>query len=261
MQGKALMMCHNLMINIYNGIKKLALKFLVCSLVFSLGIAYAATATAKQRTILWALIDLGNVLIAADEKYAYAELITKYNLPEERVKHFLYDTDEHNQFCRGKLTSVEYYHALLKYLQPNVAKAKLLTLPQIKHALDIAILQYDPKVLNFIKLLRQQGIKIAIVTDTHKWQSEFFRQRINFDKYADKVFESHKVGMLKSDPEYFAKIIKILKVKSEHVLLVDDNPKNNARASEIGIFAPGYKDYPKFLADIKKSTNIVIKEE
>ena len=206
--------------------------------------------TTKQKNITWALIDLGNVLIEADPNFAYDRLINNFKLPAQKVKKFLYHTTEHDQFCRGLITSAEYYHALLKYLQPNARQEQLVSMAAIKQALNCAILDHNPDILALMQKLKHNGIKIAIVTDTHEWQSEFFRNRINFDSYADRVFESYKVGKLKADPGYFEDICKELNSAAANIMLIDDNPTNNKNASALGIFAPGYSNYQQLLPAI-----------
>jgi HAD superfamily hydrolase (TIGR01509 family) len=198
------------------------------------------------------LCDLGHVLIPAELSYEKNKkiLIKHYNLEhsttERQLAQAISANPEHDLYCRGKITTEDYYQAVQKYLQPFLPKSTIIDKQDLKKMLCENIYEYDQQVLEFLINFREQGLKVAIVTDTHEWQSECFRKRILFDDYADYVFESHIVGLLKDDRDYFPLILHRLKIAGKNVMLIDDKPANNDAASQFGIYAPGFKTAEQF---------------
>ena len=186
------------------------------------------------------LCDLGHVLIKANSDLAIEYLINDYKVPEQVARDQLYDNPAHDEFCRGKLSSEEYYAALSKYLQLNSDKGPRLSQKELEQVLDVAILEADQKVVELINKLKAKQIPIAIVTDTHEWQSVSFRARLDFDVLGDHIFESHIVGMMKPDTGFFPYVCEKLKIEGAQALLIDDNPINNQEAAKLGIKAPVY---------------------
>lgn len=196
------------------------------------------------------LCDIGNVLIEADAEIAYDTLHAKSGIKREYIEQHLYTNPHHDPFCRGRLSGDEYLQQLQSIF--SVESEVDLSLEIFKEALSAAILEHDPDVVTLIQQLNNNGLNIIIVTDTHTWQSEFFRERLDFDNLGERVFESHLIGKLKSDPACFPYILQQLEIKPEQALLIDDSNVNNALASKLGIQAPGYKNsqlLQKFLCD------------
>lgn len=205
------------------------------------------------------LFDLGHVLIPADSTKAMEYFINDCNISEDILNKFLFDTKEHDDFCRGLLTSDEYYQALSAYLQPDLNPEDRLTLEQIKYGLGLHILPHDKELVKVLHRCKAQGYKIVIVTDTHEWQSEHFRASLDFDSLADVVFESHILGKLKDDADCFSIICEKLNIEPSAALLIDDKPINNELAASIGMQAPGYQNVEQITKYLINNINLTEK--
>ena len=91
-----------------------------------------------------------------------------------------------------------------------------------------------PGMNDLFQTLHSKGYQLTLLSDT----SEIFAQIIGAHGYYkpfDKKFLSYETGYLKSDSRAFSVVLKEYRVKPGNVLFIDDNPKNIAVASQLGI--------------------------
>lgn len=139
------------------------------------------------------LMDIGNVVLAADHNITYRQLI-KLGVPPEKVKLF-FAIPEYKIFSRGKIDAHAYAEALRTFLEVN------LTDDQLQAAHDAHNTEVIPGMKDLLaKLTKQYGTSfIVFVTDTNMWQTA--RQQELIDLSAYRVITSDEVGMLKADPQ------------------------------------------------------------
>ncbi len=63
--------------------------------------------------------------------------------------------------------------------------------------------QPKPGVLDFLKELKERKIPMTVATSTDRWLIEMAFQRLDMEKYFDKIFTCTEVGFGKSQPDIF----------------------------------------------------------
>ena len=183
------------------------------------------------------LLDLGNCLIPTDDEPTFRWLVDRHRINPDRAKRFFEGNSWYLEFCRGRLHEAKYHQYLVEMLQPDISPDDRLSMNDTKVAYLQSILPCDSHVLALAEELGKK-MNIVIVTDTNLWQSEFFRTSIDFDALAARVFESHLVGMIKKDPDYWPHVLGVLGIEGPQAVLIDDNRTNRRMAEGSGIYAP-----------------------
>jgi len=161
------------------------------------------------------ICDVGNVIVTTDEELRTEALV---NLGVLRERAILFEQNEqYEEFARGSLTEAEFYH----YLIDSLLGVEL-TLEQIVDANNQELVGVDHGVID---LLRRLKVRLAIATDTNKWQTARVNKLIDLTKLSSEIFCSDEIGKLKRDSGTFELILKRLKVVPEETLFVDDSPE------------------------------------
>ena len=72
--------------------------------------------------------------------------------------------------------------------------------------------------------------------------------RFDFKSHFDKIFVSGAYHIMKPDPEFYKLAINSYSEKFDHIYMIDDNPKNLAPVSALGIEPILYTDLPSLKA-------------
>jgi putative hydrolase of the HAD superfamily len=93
----------------------------------------------------------------------------------------------------------------------------------------------DEKVISSIQKIRKNGIKCYLATNQEKYRAEYILNNLSFKDKFDGFFFSCEIGYLKSEENFFEKIIKDLELKPGEIKFFDDEEKNIATAEKLGI--------------------------
>jgi len=104
---------------------------------------------------------------------------------------------------------------------------------------------YTPRegLIRFVKSLRGR-FKICLLSDQTDYIMEL-EEKYRFFKDFDLLVISTQVGTAKPGVEIFNIALKLLKVKPEEVVFVDDNPVNVSAAEKIGVHAFIVSDFER----------------
>jgi putative hydrolase of the HAD superfamily len=91
-----------------------------------------------------------------------------------------------------------------------------------------------PGMIDKIRVLKRQGFRTAILSDQTNWL-DLLDQRDNFLTEFAPVLNSFYLGKTKRDAATFTEALRILGVRADQVLFVDDNPGHIARAAGVGL--------------------------
>ncbi|MBI4451293.1 HAD family hydrolase [Candidatus Woesearchaeota archaeon] len=80
-----------------------------------------------------------------------------------------------------------------------------------------------PETVKVLDELRKAGFKLALVSNTCMNAVEPALEKFGLASKFDVVSLSYKTGLLKTDPEFFAEILKQLGVKKEEAVMVGDS--------------------------------------
>ena len=93
--------------------------------------------------------------------------------------------------------------------------------------------------------------RIAILTNTNELHWPRFTDEFGLDRYAERIFASHQLGMAKPDAEIFHFVIDQLGSAPDRILFVDDNLANVDAARATGLRAErvgGFEELLRTLA-------------
>ncbi|WP_035104250.1 HAD family hydrolase [Desulfohalovibrio reitneri] len=107
-----------------------------------------------------------------------------------------------------------------------------------------------PHMLHLARLLREEGLKVAILSDQTNWLDEL-QAELGFAMYFDSVFNSYHYGYHKGQPEFFKIALRDMDAKADESLLVDDAGVNVRTARESGLHAIQYEDLHQFTRDFE----------
>lgn len=80
-----------------------------------------------------------------------------------------------------------------------------------------------PKALDFVALMKNNGLKTALVSATRKSNLAIFLNKFNLKKYFDVLITGDDINKNKPHPESYLKAMTLLNLKPEDCLVVEDN--------------------------------------
>jgi putative hydrolase of the HAD superfamily len=104
-------------------------------------------------------------------------------------------------------------------------------------------------MLELLRNVRSAGYTVCVLSDQTQWLDEL-DARDGFFHYFHHVYNSYHIGKGKRDATVFTDVAAHMKVSVEHILFVDDNEGNVARARSKGLHAIHYRDKESFLREL-----------
>ena len=103
-------------------------------------------------------------------------------------------------------------------------------------------------VFEYITSLNRGDDKVVLLSNAgFPFMGEII-DRFEFKKHFDKIFVSGEYHIMKPDPEFYKLAINSYSMKFSHIYMIDDNPKNLAPVSSLGIEPILYTDLPSLKA-------------
>ena len=107
----------------------------------------------------------------------------------------------------------------------------------------------DPEdVFEYITSLRRGDDKVVLLSNAGFPFMGDIIDRFDFKSHFDKIFVSGAYHIMKPDPEFYKLAINSYSEKFDHIYMIDDNPKNLAPVSALGIEPILYTDLPSLKA-------------
>lgn len=101
-------------------------------------------------------------------------------------------------------------------------------------------------MIRVITWLKERGVRLVILSDQTNWLVEIERRSPFFHLF-DMVFNSYNLGKSKLDKSIFLDVLKIMNLKPEDALFVDDTEGHVERAREVGLNAIHFVGKDDFL--------------
>lgn len=113
------------------------------------------------------------------------------------------------------------------------------------------IVQPLPGMLESVAELKQQGYRVALLSNTTKARSYFFRDH-GYYKLFDPVILSWEVNLKKPDPEIYKLMLQKLNLAANECVFIDNLSENVQAARKLGMTGIHFKTPQQFRADLAK---------
>lgn len=111
----------------------------------------------------------------------------------------------------------------------------------------------DNRLITYIQTLRSKGINCSVATNQERNRAEYMRIQMGFNKLFNKIYASSHLGYIKSNRNFFAKVMQDLpSIQKEEILFWDNSIGNILVAKRFGINAEHYISFPDFQKKTEK---------
>jgi putative hydrolase of the HAD superfamily len=144
----------------------------------------------------------------------------------------------------GKLSSEEFWKIVSEKL--DISGDKISKIREVWHG------SYKPNkgMKELIKKLRKK-YKVVAFSNIMKERADHLDKKYNFLKDFDVFVFSYEHGMTKRNPDFFKKMLEIIKANVEDCLFVDDKEDYLKVAKSLGMKTIMFKDMDSFLKDLR----------
>lgn len=192
------------------------------------------------------IFDLGSVCFEIDWEAINKEMIKKFGISTMIRSNYGKDINEiYDKAQRGEVSLKDVFEIICK--EKKLDKNEVTDYYKNLYKKNKKI---NEKLTNLINKLKGK-VKIACLSDTNDIHFLAHEEQKHLDNF-DFVFASFKIGKIKRDKGAFEKILEELGVKSNEVVLVDDNDKNIENAKLHGLRTIKYENYEQLIKDLKK---------
>lgn len=175
--------------------------------------------------------DLGNVLLKFDHRRAARQIADVAGITTEEAWDAVFGDGLELQYERGELTTRQFYDRFCERTNTRADHDALL------HA-SADIFEPDEATLSLVQRLRREGQRVGILSNTNDAHWRFIRAEYSF---AGEWFETHalsfELGLLKPEPQIYAKAARLAGVAPSEVFFTDDRAENVEGARQAGFHA------------------------
>lgn len=174
------------------------------------------------------VFDIGNVLINFKPMEFLREKFSD-EATVQAVYKIIFQSSEWPELDRGTITEEEATENFCKYCSEH--EEAIREVMRDWHSMLTPI----EATVEIFKELKQKGYKIYILSNYHMKAFESTYNNNEFFKLADGMVVSHKINMLKPEPEIYEFLLKEYSLKAEETLFIDDTLANVEGANRVGI--------------------------
>lgn len=82
---------------------------------------------------------------------------------------------------------------------------------------------FRPHVQDFLRQLREQGLRTVIVTNAHQGSLSLKLETVGLEALVDRIYSTHSFGKPKEDPTFWADLQQVEAFELHDTLLIDDS--------------------------------------
>jgi len=183
------------------------------------------------------IFDLGGVLITLDlmaTELAFQKLIGTTDFLEAKKQ--LNQEGIFEKIETSEISETEFVRKIQEKSSPEASEHS------IRQAWNAMLKTIPVEGIQLINLLRKQGYKLYVLSNTNSIHLKQFRQIIleehgirDFDALFDKCYYSHLVKMRKPNTSIYENVLNDADLKPEETLFIDDNEPNLVGARPTGL--------------------------
>jgi epoxide hydrolase-like predicted phosphatase len=151
---------------------------------------------------------------------------------------------------RGEISEADFLDNLSWGLEPELGHRP--TLHRFRE-IYFEALHPNEQMLDLMRELRDQGLRMAILTNNVREWEELWRSKLPLDEIFELIVDSGWVGMRKPQPEIYLLTIDRLgeELQPSDCLFVDDNQQNVEAARDLGITAVQFHSNEQAIPEIR----------
>lgn len=163
-------------------------------------------------------------------------------LTEERGENPLYEME------RGEITEVAFLELLGRGLEPLLDHE-----PHLHRFRELFIggLDANPEMIELMAELRDQGLRMAMLTNNVREWEELWRAKLPVDEVFETVVDSAFVGARKPEARIYELTLERIGMKAEECVFIDDMLVNIEAARELGFVAVHFQDNEQAIGEIR----------
>ena len=154
---------------------------------------------------------------------------------------------------RGELTERKFLDDLAWGLEDELGHRP--TLHRFREIYFEALHANEP-MLELMRTLREQGHRMAILTNNVREWEPLWRSKLPVDEIFPVIVDSAWVGMRKPDPAIYHLTLERLGLAPEASLFIDDNELNVEAARELGMRAVHFRSNEQAIPEIREATGL-----
>ena len=187
------------------------------------------------------LLDIDGVIIKPRDKKFTERIVADFNVTQEDAQQFYT-----NALKPALLGEIDLADVLPAYLQKwNIDK----TVDDLFEYWWAAEDNDDKELIGYVQQLRSTGVRVYLASDQEKNRAEYLMKR--YESLFDGAFISCRLGVKKSEPEFFRLILEDLNIDNPSTIQFwDDDETNTKIAKELGIDArifTGIKEFKQIV--------------
>lgn len=171
------------------------------------------------------VFDLDGVYFKSGMKQFAHQIVEKFKIDKPLVEEVLFTSEEMKKYKQGLLQDDDFWNFAMKKWNISTTTQDLLTLLKDSYERDDAVQELVFKV-------KKLNIKTIVCTNNFPGRIRVLNEEFDFLKDFDYVILSFKHRMLK--PELFTKLPSITGLKTEEIVIIDDNESSLEQAKKNG---------------------------
>jgi len=191
------------------------------------------------------VLDLDGVYFENDTKVFIDKLKNTFDLTENQIKEVYFKSSQMSDYKSGKIDGKQFWDWAIKTWE-------------IQTDMDIIIkmllssYSVKPEVQDYVKKLRNKGLKTAICTNNFPERLNGLKQEFKLDLFFDVIITSFEIGVTKPNKEIFDKLSDALSCTPCEIIMSDDRDDNIKTLQKLGFKALRYTNWKTFVSEVGK---------
>lgn len=196
------------------------------------------------------IFDMDGVIVDSEPAHIEAE-------KQILLKHGVKVTTEELRAYTGTTAEFEFADLIRKYKLNTTVEALFKEKENILFKLLKREVQPTKGVIELIKNLKRQGVKLGIASSGHRKLVRFFLGKLKIASQFDSVVCSEDITHSKPHPEIFLKSAKELGVRPDECVVIEDSKLGVEAAKSAGMKCVGYRNPNSGDQDLSEADMIV----
>lgn len=172
-----------------------------------------------------AIVDMGDWLL----RKAFIQSKDAFTTTYEKINH-----GTKKPFISHTFGEIDFFEKTFKELAVRGLSAEAAL--EKYRAILLEKIQPDPDIVNAFHLLRQKGIRIALLSNERACRVDAYMEKTDLARFFDTIIVSERIGFEKPDPRMFQEALSRLSLTGKEMVMFGDNEIADGACKQLGIF-------------------------